>query len=334
MSSSRHSRLKVRVGACSHRGWVRKENQDRISRFRCSLGEVFAVVDGMGGHADGGRAAEVTLEILEKDLADAPPPVAEALQYAADRANRELHRLSSAAGKADHRMGATLVLVMLIDDRRRVMIAHAGDSRAYRMREGNLEPLTRDHTLVQTMVERGILNEKQAREHPDASVINRAFGQEPEIELEISEPFDLRMGDRFLLCSDGLCGYVDDPDIAQALRDTEGAQSATDRLIELALNVGGEDNVSVQVLELVGSPVEQKPDNFEQTPTAAESTSGDGTRSRLRFGLGLCILLVLVLAGWLAFHWMSEPDKSAVTEETILESNTFEVEGSSTSPER
>ena len=247
MSPSTLRKPAVRVGAASHRGLVRSENQDRISRFRTPYGDAYAVVDGMGGHADGGRAAEIVIASFETVLGrlTAEVPASDALHLAADTANEELYRLS--AGADGRRMGATLVLAIVGSG---TVLAHAGDSRAYLLRGGVLQRRTRDHTLVQGLLDRGILTERQAREHPDSCVVTRAFGQEPKIELEVASPFDLEAGDRLLLCSDGLCGYLDDATISTVLAASVSPQSVTDRLIELALEAGGEDNVSVQVIEV------------------------------------------------------------------------------------
>jgi serine/threonine protein phosphatase PrpC len=245
--------LTLRVGAKAHAGKVREENQDRISRFRSPFGEVFIVADGMGGHEGGAKAAEMLVNGLEKYLADLPPqtPPEQALQTAAARINTDIYQRAGSGEPKTAKMGATSVLALV--DGRRVLIAHAGDSRAYLLRDGRLSRLTRDHTVVQRMLDKNMLNEEEARHHPDASVVTRAFGQKPEVELEVSAPFELRDGDRVLLCSDGLCGYVEDAAIERVLLAGGDAQTATDALIDLALQAGGEDNVSVQLLATPGS---------------------------------------------------------------------------------
>lgn len=244
----------LRVGAASDRGRVRGENQDRISRFRSAYGEAFLVVDGMGGHGDGGRAAEIAVATLEAALVEAGGGVgeAEAMSQAVDLANRELLRQSAAAGEDGRKMGATLVLTLIQGIRARV--AHAGDCRAYLVRGNVLRPLTHDHTLVQQMVDAHMLSPEEARDHPDSSVVTRALGQEDSLALEIGEPLPLEPGDRLLLCSDGLTGYLGDPEIESSLALGGDVQTATERLIALALTLGGEDNVSVQLIELAEAP--------------------------------------------------------------------------------
>jgi protein phosphatase len=249
------SRPSIRVGAVTHRGLVRSENQDRISRFRVPQGEVFAIADGMGGHRDGARAAELALAKFEQYLSQVPPdfPTPEALQRAASHANSELYRQACGAVPGAEPQGAAMgsTLVVLLLRGRQVFVGHAGDSRAYLLQAGVLSPLTWDHTLVQRMIDHGMLSVEEARNHPDASVLTRAFGQQAEIELEVGAPFELAPGDRFLLCSDGLCGYVEATEIARVLAAASGAQEATDRLLDLALAKGGEDNISVQVIQVV-----------------------------------------------------------------------------------
>ncbi len=251
--STPNDRLSLRVGAKSDRGKVREENQDRISRFRSPFGEVFIVADGMGGHEDGALAAELTISGLERHLSELPPSTApdEALRQAAQRTNAEIYRRAE-AGSQDRKMGATMVLALVAG--RRAWIAHAGDSRAYLFREGTLSQLTSDHTRVQQMLDHNMLTEEQARDHPEASIVTRGFGHEEDLEIEVGEPLELNADDRLLLCSDGLSGYVDDPDIEWTMRVSASAQATTDRLVELALNAGGEDNVSVQLLTFTGRP--------------------------------------------------------------------------------
>lgn len=239
----------LRVGAKSHTGNVRTENQDRMGRFPSPFGELCIVVDGMGGHKGGATAAAMTVDRLEAHLRSISQSVGpqQALEIAARMTNAEIYQKANDGDPETANMGATLVLVLVVGSR--LIVAHAGDSRAYLFRDGRLTRLTRDHSVVQRMIDHNILTEEQARDHPDSSVITRAFGQRPDIELEVSAPFDLKEGDGILLCTDGLCGYADDPTIERAISEQTDAQQITDALIELALRVGGEDNVTVQFLQ-------------------------------------------------------------------------------------
>lgn len=319
--------LSTRVGARSDVGRVREENQDRISRFRCPLGEVFLVVDGMGGHRDGARAATMVVEGLERHLQAADPraPVDRSLREAAVRTHREIQQQS---GSARDGMGATAVLALVRG--RRVVVAHAGDSRAYLFRGARLLRLTRDHTLVQRMVDDNLLSEEEARNHPDSSVVSRAFGRTRELELEIAEPRELFPGDRLLLCSDGLSGFVDDAAIAGVMAD-RGAREAAEELVELALAAGGEDNVSVQVVAFgpsegtaavaggAGAGAGAGPDGGDAGAGTAAAAglgagAGSGADRRLRprdwmmMGLGAAAVILLLLAALLIFRLVGKVD--------------------------
>ncbi len=238
----------LRVGAKSHVGKVRTDNQDRMGRFPSLHGELYIVADGMGGHKGGALAAAMTIDGFEAQLMNTPPGVSpeQALQRAAQKVNFDIYQKANDDNETA-KMGATLVLGLVRGNQ--LIVGHAGDSRAYLFRDGKLSRLTYDHSVVQRMIDHKILTEEQARNHPDASIITRAFGQEPELELEITPPVDLRPGDGILLCSDGLSGYVDDGLIQQVIRRNTDAQQVTDALIDLALSVGGEDNVTIQFLQ-------------------------------------------------------------------------------------
>lgn len=246
--------LSISVGAKTHPGKVRSENQDRMSRFNTPLGEVFLVADGMGGHQGGAVAASTTSSGMESHLANVAPGTspAEALELAARKTNLAIYQKANSGDPATARMGATVVLAL--HNGRQLWVAHAGDSRAYLLRNGQLKRLTKDHSAIQKMIDHDLIAEADARDHPDAGVINRAFGQRPEVELEISEPIDIQSGDGLLLCTDGLCGYVDDASIESAICDQEHSQKVADALIDLALEAGGEDNVSVQFIQFGSRP--------------------------------------------------------------------------------
>jgi PPM family protein phosphatase len=291
--------LDVRVSARTDVGRVRDENQDRISRFHCPLGEVFLVVDGMGGHRGGAMAAETVVEVLERSLrqVDAGTQPATALRDAARQSHQAVQAKAGAEEELDG-MGATGVLALVRDAQ--VLIAHLGDSRAYLFRGSSLLRLTRDHTLVQKLVDDGMLSEEQAREHPDANVVSRAFGRSAEVDLEVSPPLDLAPGDRLVLCSDGLSGAVDDSAIERVVAST--GPGTADGLIELALAAGGDDNVSVQVLTF-GEPV---PAADLPAPAARSLTSAGALahgvsrlsehRDGLLIVLGACGMLLFLLA--------------------------------------
>lgn len=250
-------------------GRVRDGNEDSL----LSLPEagLFAVADGMGGHAAGEVASRLAVEALEAALAgdggsDRPaPPDAERMVGAIREANRAIRR---DAGEHPERsgMGTTVTALALAADGR-WRIGHVGDSRAYRLRDGDLRQLTVDHSWVGKRVAEGELTKEEARRHPMSSVLERALGTSAEVEVDVEEG-DARPGDLLLLCSDGLSDMLPDPEIESLLagtpaggaagrrsaEDTGAAalEDAVDRLVDAANRAGGEDNVSV-VLVRVGA---------------------------------------------------------------------------------
>ncbi|SAL27903.1 PP2C family protein-serine/threonine phosphatase [Caballeronia humi] len=228
---------------------MRTENQDRMSWVRARAGDIFVVSDGMGGHAGGALAAQLTVETLQQKLADLASldSAAATLESAFQAANDAVFVRGQSSNPATARMGATAVALLAAGNQ--VMLAHVGDSRAYLLdRRGTLQRLTKDHSLVQRMVDAKVLSEAQAANHPDASVLERAMGQAARVEVEVSGWVRVHPGEACMLCSDGLCGYVEDDDIAAVMRSGHAAQQTADELVRLALERGGEDNVTVQVL--------------------------------------------------------------------------------------
>jgi len=235
------------VGARSETGYVRDENQDRMGWSRAPFGDVYIVSDGMGGMGDGALAAELTVQALQRHLGAVRFARRNSVRRAFAAANEAVYARAHGEGGGTPGMGATAVAVLLRNAS--IMVAHVGDSRAYLLdRAGQCQRLTKDHSLVQRLVDRGVLSPAQAQTHPDAGVIERAVGHAPGVEVDISPWLPLRHGDRILVCSDGLCGYAQDAEIAAVLRAHVNPQEAADRLVELALAKGGEDNITVQVI--------------------------------------------------------------------------------------
>lgn len=245
------------VGARSETGYVREENQDRMSWVRAPFGDVYIVSDGMGGVGDGALAAELTVQTLQQRLGALRHGVGlrSAVRGAFKAANEAVYARAHTEGEGTPGMGATAVAVVACAYG--IMVAHVGDSRAYLFDvAGQCKRLTKDHSRVQHMVDSGVLTAAQAQAHPDANVIERAVGHAPRIEVEISSWLQLRNGDRIMVCSDGLCGYADDAEIAAVLRRHINPQDAADSLVQLALAKGGEDNITVQVILYQGDATE------------------------------------------------------------------------------
>ena len=194
-------------------------------------------------------AAQLTIDGLSRELDQGPStePVAPLLRRAFERTNQEVYRMAHSADSETQGMGSTAVLVLIRD--RTADIAHVGDSRAYLLRKGKLRRMTTDHTRAQRMVEAAILTPEQARDHPSASVLERAVGIKPAVEVDLTQVHPLRKGDAILLCSDGLSGCVNDAEIEEVLKGGLPVAEIPKRLVDLALLKGSKDNITVQYLQ-------------------------------------------------------------------------------------
>ncbi len=224
-------------------GRVRQGNEDALL-LRDS---VYAVADGMGGHVAGEVASATALEPVENldgRIFQDDTSAVTALRDAVVAANERVSQL--AQQNPDYRgMGTTLTAALV--EGRRLHVAHVGDSRAYLLREGHFSQLTDDHTLVQHLVDEGQITREEAAHHPQRSVVTRAIGVSDDVDVD-SMSLELVPGDQILLCSDGLTGVVDDEAIARTLTETEDPDAAVARLIELANEAGGPDNITVLLL--------------------------------------------------------------------------------------
>ena len=232
-----------RAAGVTDTGRRRLRNEDA---FVCEP-PLFAVTDGMGGARAGQLAAELAATVLEEGASEIDG--VDALVHAVEEANRRIWERSVSDPETTG-MGAVATVALVRDGT--VAIGHVGDSRAYLIRGGAIEQLTKDHSLVAELVESGVLTPEEAEHHPQRSAITRALGTEPAVEVDVrtvaGEP-----GDVFLLCSDGLSSMVPDDEVVAAVeavaRDPERAAEA---LVAAANARGGEDNITVVIFELVG----------------------------------------------------------------------------------
>jgi protein phosphatase len=239
-------------------GRQRRENED--SAF--ARAPVFVVADGMGGAQAGEVASKIAIEAFESGLGDSGTPE-ERLAGRVRAANREIYdRSRSEHGREG--MGTTLTAAYLDDGS--VAIAHVGDSRAYLFRDGELTRLTQDHSLVDELVRRGKLTEEQAAEHPQRSIITRALGPEPTVEVD-TWTYPVRPGDVLLLCSDGLTSMVPDERIAEVLGSAESLDQAGNRLIHVANEAGGRDNITVVLWRVEDVPIGEDAAGATDQPT-------------------------------------------------------------------
>ena len=217
-------------------GRQRSENEDSLF----VRAPIFVVADGMGGAQAGEVASKAAAEAFDRDLPDTPPgPV---LRETIEAANREIHQLAR-ADPSRAGMGTTITAAIVDAASEEVGIGHVGDSRAYRLRDGRLEQLTRDHSLVEEMRRKGQITDAQAEDHPQRSIITRALGPEPDVEVDV-QTVPAAPGDVFLLCSDGLTTMVGEERIAAVLTDAASLRDAVRQLVEEANRAGGRDNIT------------------------------------------------------------------------------------------
>ena len=222
-------------------GRQRRDNED--SAF--ARAPVFVVADGMGGAQAGEVASRIAVEAFEQGLPDSGSPE-ERLAERVREANAQIYERSRAdRGRAG--MGTTLTAAYVDDTH--VAIAHVGDSRAYLFRDGSLRRLTQDHSLVDELVRRGKLTEEQAAEHPQRSIITRALGPEPDVEVD-TWTYPARAGDVILLCSDGLTSMISEERVKTILAEHDNLDAAADALIREANEAGGRDNITVVLFRL------------------------------------------------------------------------------------
>jgi PPM family protein phosphatase len=267
---------------------------------------VFAVADGMGGAQAGEVASRIAAGAFERGVDDEAPAEGQ-LKEIAQGANREIHDLaqkdSSRAG-----MGTTLTAALVHDDE--VALGHVGDSRAYVLRDGELKRLTKDHSLVEELRRQGRLTEEQAEEHPQRSIITRALGPEPEVNVD-TMTYPAKDGDVFLLCSDGLTTMVTDEEIRKIMLEARSLRSAVHKLVDTANGMGGRDNITAvafRVAEageaadegatLISRTAEQAGLTAERARAAADRLRGQGPMPaphRRRRGIKIAAIAALVL---------------------------------------
>lgn len=229
----------------THTGLVRKANEDALF----ARAPVFAVADGMGGAQAGEVASGLAVKAFEWFVPQTSSPEEE-LRRLITRVNGNIHELA-VADPARSGMGTTLTVAVVRG--KSVTLAHVGDSRAYLLRDGDLTQLTEDHSLVGEMLRSGQITSAEAEEHPQRSIITRALGVDPKIEID-TKTLDWRQDDLFLLCSDGLYSMVPDETVAAIMSGGDGVLSSiTQALIEAANAAGGRDNITVVVFSPDGS---------------------------------------------------------------------------------
>jgi len=283
------SHLRAITASQSDVGRVRSANQDEVREFAREGGaRLLVVADGMGGHAGGEVASATCVEAIGDYFAQADEDPAALLRHAFEAANERVYRQGN-EDPALFGMGTTAVAA-LVEGPERAWIAHVGDSRAYRLHDGRLEQLTDDHSWVQEQVRLARLTPEEAEVHPRRNALMRSIGVDSQVEVDV-RCVDLRPENQLLLCSDGLWGEIDDQTISSVLASAPPEESAR-RLVELANEAGGHDNVTVAVLALPAS----------ERPSAQPKRSPDAKPAGLhKLGLAVAVGLGVALIAWLLF---------------------------------
>src|SRR4051812_7894626 len=249
----------------THTGRQRRANEDSVY----ARAPLFVVADGMGGAQAGEVASKMSVETLAQGLPDGDAPAEERLADRVQEANASIYELQQRDAELSG-MGTTTTATYVGEDE--VAIAHVGDSRAYLFRDGQLEQLTEDHSLVEEFRRQGKLTEQEARDHPQKSIITRALGPEPFVEVDRMTK-RLRDGDVLLICSDGLTSMIDEAAVKRLVVGAASLREAGDALVDAANEAGGRDNITV-VLIRVG----------EVDRAAASATADDTTEQTTSVG--------------------------------------------------
>lgn len=235
----------MKWGVATDTGRVRRTNEDFVAA--CPEVGFFAVADGMGGHQAGEVASRLALESLEgflRPFLGGGTDLEAVLLQGMQEVNRLVYE-ASLKNPVYRGMGTTLSCVVIRE--KMLFLAHVGDSRIYLWRGGELIRLTEDHSLVQEMIKAGRLTGTQAKEHPLRHVLTRALGTAPLVEVDTAR-FSLEVRDVILLCTDGLSGLVEDPELSGIISRCPDPEQAVRAMVELALYRGGNDNISAVVV--------------------------------------------------------------------------------------
>ena len=253
----------VSWGSSTHTGNVRTLNEDAA----LVAPPVFVVADGMGGHDSGEVASALAIGSM-KALRSARIIDRAAIIETVAQANRVIHHQS---GGGERSMGTTITGVVVAGSRdgAAVSVLNVGDSRTYRLRWGELEQMTTDHSHVQELIDAGLLDPAGAATHPQRNVVTRALGIEPSVEVDVAL-VPVLVGDRFLICSDGLCGQLDSTTMAACLA-ISGPQAAADALVRTTLAGEARDNVTVIVLDIDGIELVEDVDRTDRRSTSMAS---------------------------------------------------------------
>jgi len=238
---------------------AKQVNEDSSGYAETRHGHLAVVCDGMGGHSRGREASQTAVRTIVEHVQQAPqgaPPGA-LLREAIEAAGQAVYAVGGDA-PTELRPGSTCVAMLLHE--RGAEIAHVGDSRGYLIRGGAIQRVTNDHSMVQQMVDAGVLTPEEALDHPESNKITRALGMHPDVDVELRpEPLALQRGDVLLLCSDGLTDLVSDSELGSITQShmSSGPAVVCQQLVMLANDRGGHDNITVEILHVLEAPARQ-----------------------------------------------------------------------------
>jgi len=298
--------MRIADGARSDVGRGRPENED--SFLVDPEHHLYAVADGMGGHRAGEVASATAIETLMAAYLGG-----QRVDEAVEAANAAVFA-KAAENAAMRGMGTTLTAIAVQDGK--AVVGHVGDSRAYLMRDGTVTQVTDDHSLVEQLVREGRLSPEEAQNHPQRAIITRALGIDADVDVDTFR-VDLRPGDRLLICSDGLTNMLSDDTIAQTLRRHADPQQAADTLVDMANQAGGDDNITVILLDalsdggeraaMTAAEPEAEPslENSGAAPLDEDTEArpgGRGFRSLVLWGLPILAVVGIAIGavGWYA----------------------------------
>jgi len=284
-------------------GCEREINEDRYAVIDSPAGRAWIVCDGMGGSLGGELAAQLAIDAIRRALESRDfDDGGTAIRFAVEEANRTI--VLRRQNPAFSSMGTTIVGVLIQGDE--VVLTHAGDSRAYLVRDGELQQLTVDHTYVQDLVDRGAISSEEALSHPQSHVLTRCLGAEPRLSLEAQQYWIWDVGpgepeDRLVLCSDGLYSLVTEEEMAAAVTSRSPQESCV-HLVELAKERGGFDNITLAILPLGGQLHEEEPAGARKSSTKTRKASAPQAAyvrraSKLSLGKRIMLMGILLLLG-------------------------------------
>ncbi len=296
--------MRLVIGSGTDVGLVRQGNEDAYIVQE----PLFGVADGMGGHSAGDVASGTAVQTIQSGVERSFPHDTEALAVLVREANEAIWDRSSQDASL-RGMGTTCTLVLIEDEE--AHLAHVGDSRAYVWRDGELTQVTRDHTLVDRMVSEGRITVEEAARHPQRSIITRALGVDSSVEVDV-QTIQLQEGDRLMICSDGLTSMINSAVISDVLASEPQPQRAVDALIELAKKAGGEDNITVVLIDVVPDDQGERVDTSESQPQSApphsRSAGAQAVERRPRrwlrpVSITLAIVVLLSVGGYMAARY-------------------------------